>query len=34
MTGKVGDTNRYYYYPIPSKELETNPLCTRMKVGD
>jgi hypothetical protein len=28
MTGKVGDTNRYYYYPIPSKELETNPLCT------
>lgn len=27
-TGKVGDTNRYYYYPIPSKELETNPLCT------
>lgn len=28
MTGKVGDTNRYYYYPIPSKELETNPLCS------
>ena len=28
MTGKVGDTNRYYYYPIPSKEIETNPLCT------
>ena len=28
MTGKVGNTNRYYYYPIPSKELETNPLCT------
>lgn len=28
MTGKVGDTNRYYYYPIPSKELETNRLCT------
>lgn len=28
MTGKVGDTNRYYYYPIPAKELETNPLCT------
>lgn len=26
-TGKVGDTNRYYYYPIPSKELETNTLC-------
>ncbi|MCL3850552.1 RagB/SusD family nutrient uptake outer membrane protein [Parabacteroides sp. GYB001] len=28
MTGKVGNTNRYYYYPIPSKELETNILCT------
>jgi hypothetical protein len=28
MTGKVGNTNRYYYYPIPSKEIETNPLCT------
>lgn len=28
MTGKTGNTNRYYYYPIPSKELETNPLCT------
>ena len=28
MTGKVGNTNRYYYYPIPSKELETNTLCT------
>ena len=28
MTGIIGDTNRYYYYPIPSKELETNPLCT------
>lgn len=28
ITGKVGDTNRYYYYPIPSKELETNTLCT------
>lgn len=28
MTGKVGDTNKYYYYPIPSKEIETNPLCT------
>ncbi len=27
MTGVVGDTNRYYYYPIPSKEIETNPLC-------
>lgn len=28
ITGKVGNTNRYYYYPIPSKELETNSLCT------
>lgn len=28
MTGKVENTNRYYYYPIPSKELETNELCT------
>ncbi len=28
MTGVVGDTNRYYYYPIPAKEIETNPLCT------
>lgn len=28
MTGQVDGTNRYYYYPIPSKELETNPLCT------
>lgn len=28
MTGKVGNTNRYYYYPIPSAELETNTLCT------
>lgn len=28
MTGRVGDTNKYYYYPIPVKELETNPLCT------
>lgn len=28
ITGKIGDTNRFYYYPIPSKELETNPLCT------
>lgn len=27
-SGKVGETNRYYYYPIPSKELETNNLCT------
>lgn len=28
ITGKVGDTNRYYYYPIPAKEIETNNLCT------
>ena len=28
MTGVVNGTNRYYYYPIPSKELETNELCT------
>ena len=28
MTGQVDGTNRYYYYPIPSKEIETNPLCT------
>lgn len=27
QTGKVGDTNKYYYYPIPSKEIETNELC-------
>ena len=27
-TGKSGSTNRYYYYPIPSKEIETNSLCT------
>lgn len=27
-TGKTGNTNRYLYYPIPSKELETNELCT------
>lgn len=27
-TGKVGDTNKYYYLPIPSAELETNDLCT------
>lgn len=27
MTGKVDGTNRYYYYPIPAKEIETNPLC-------
>ena len=28
MTGVTGNTNKYYYFPIPSKELETNPLCT------
>ena len=28
MTGVVNGTNRYYYYPIPTKELETNDLCT------
>ena len=28
MTGVVNGTNRYYYYPIPAKELETNDLCT------
>ena len=28
MTGQTGNTNRYYYYPIPAKELETNDLCT------
>lgn len=27
ITGKVGNTNKYYYYPIPSKEIETNSLC-------
>lgn len=27
-TGKVGNTNRYLYYPIPSKEIQTNTLCT------
>ena len=28
ISGKVGNTNRYYYYPIPAKEIETNSLCT------
>lgn len=28
MTGQVENTNRYYYYPIPAKEIETNPLCS------
>lgn len=27
-TGKVGNINKYYYLPIPSMELESNPLCT------
>ena len=26
--GKTGDTNKFNYYPIPAKELETNDLCT------
>lgn len=28
-TGKIGDTNKYYYFPIPSGEIETNPLCEK-----
>lgn len=28
-TGKTRNTNKYYYLPIPSAELETNPLCTK-----
>jgi hypothetical protein len=27
-TGKTGDTNKYYYFPIPSAELDANSLCT------
>lgn len=27
MNGKVGDTNKFYYYPIPAKEIQTNDLC-------
>lgn len=26
--GKTGNTNKFYYYPIPSDELTSNPLCT------
>ena len=26
--GKSGSTNKFYYFPIPAKELETNELCT------
>lgn len=26
--GKTGNTNKFYYFPIPAKELETNELCT------
>lgn len=28
MGGKSGSTNKFYYFPIPAKELETNTLCT------
>lgn len=27
ITGQTEGTNRYYYYPIPAKEIETNHLC-------
>lgn len=27
-SGEVGNTNKYYYFPIPVKELDTNELCT------
>lgn len=27
-TGQVGNTNKYYYFPIPLKELNTNELCS------
>jgi hypothetical protein len=27
-TGKTGDANKYYYFPIPSAELDANSLCT------
>ena len=29
ITGKKGDINKYDYYPIPSKEVETNKLCSQ-----
>ena len=28
MGGKSGAGNKFYYFPIPAKELETNELCT------
>lgn len=28
ITGKISSGNKYNYYPIPSKEIQTNPLCT------
>lgn len=27
-SGQVGDMNKFYYFPIPLKELNTNELCT------
>ncbi|MCC8132337.1 MAG: RagB/SusD family nutrient uptake outer membrane protein [Tannerellaceae bacterium] len=27
-SGQTGGTNKFYYFPIPAKELETNELCT------
>lgn len=28
QNGKSGSTNKFYYFPIPAKEIQTNPLCT------
>lgn len=28
VAGRTGSGNKYNYYPIPSKEIQTNPLCT------
>lgn len=28
LGGQTGSTNKFYYFPIPAKELETNELCT------
>lgn len=28
QSGKNSGTNKFYYFPIPAKELETNELCT------
>lgn len=28
QTGKSGNINKFNYFPIPAKELDTNPLCT------